>query len=499
MLVRPDPNEDNPLWKYFVYNEGRIIHKWHHYFDIYHNHFSRFRDLPITILEIGVYKGGSLQMWKNYFGDKAKIYGVDIDPQCKELEEDQIKIFIGDQANRDFLRELRDEIGTIDILIDDGGHTMAQQITTFEELYPAVSEIGVYLVEDLHTSYWEDYGGGYKKQGSFIEYAKDFIDSMNAWHSRDPELTPGNLTKSATGIHFYDSVLVIEKYPNTVKPKVRITGRDESVNPFNKLQSVPSPVVTPSNAQTDRLAYLDLMKRTLLDLIYSEPDDMVMSMLSKQLVPVEEARQIGVDWPERALTMIGLERLNNLQFCVEDVLQRGIPGDFIETGVWRGGSCIFMRAILKVYGVTDRIVWVADSFQGLPSPDSEHYPLDKGLDLSGLPELAVSRPEVAHNFERFDLLDDQVQFLEGWFKDTLAAAPIKQLAVLRLDGDLYQSTMEALVALYPKLTPGGYIIIDDYGAVEACRRAVHDYRDQHSITEEIHIIDWGGVYWQRIG
>src|SRR5258706_12579694 len=160
MLVRPDPNEDNPLWKYFVYNEGRIIHKRHHYFDIYHNHFSRFRDLPITILEIGVYKGGSLQMWKNYFGDKAKIYGVDIDPQCKELEEDQIKIFIGDQANREFVRELRDEIGTIDILIVDDEHTMPQQITTFEELYPAVSEIGVYLVEDLNTSYWEGYAGG---------------------------------------------------------------------------------------------------------------------------------------------------------------------------------------------------------------------------------------------------------------------------------------------------------------------------------------------------
>jgi cephalosporin hydroxylase len=226
MLVRPEPNDDNPLWKYFSHNEGRIIHKWHHYFDIYHNHFCRFRDLPITILEIGVYKGGSLQMWKNYFGPKAKIYGVDIDQRCKELEEDQIRIFIGDQSNRDFLKDLRDEIGTIDILIDDGGHTMIQQISTFDELYPAVSETGVYLIEDLHTSYWEDYGGGYKKQGSFIEYAKEFIDSMNAWHSRDPELTPSYLTKSATGIHFYDSVLVIEKYPNDIRPRATITGKD---------------------------------------------------------------------------------------------------------------------------------------------------------------------------------------------------------------------------------------------------------------------------------
>jgi hypothetical protein len=164
-------------------------------------------------------------MWKSYFGPNAKIYGVDIDPRCKELEEDQIKIFIGDQADRGFLQELRGKIGAIDILIDDGGHTMTQQITTFDELYPAVSETGVYLIEDLHTSYWEEYGGGYKKQGSFIEYAKEFIDFINAWHSRDPELTPNFLTKSTTGIHFYDSVLVIEKYPNNIKPKATMTGQ----------------------------------------------------------------------------------------------------------------------------------------------------------------------------------------------------------------------------------------------------------------------------------
>ena len=225
MQVRPQPNDDNPLWRYFSHNQGRFIHKWHHYFDIYHNHFSRFRNRPVTLLEIGVFEGGSLQMWKKYFGRRAKIYGVDVDPKCKDLEEDQIKIFIGDQADRNFLRELAEKIGNIDILIDDGGHTMVQQITTFEELYPSVSATGIYLVEDLHTSYWEDYGGGYKKQGSFIEKAKEFVDAINAWHSREPELTPGSLTKSATGIHFYDSVLVIEKYPNEVKPQASKTGK----------------------------------------------------------------------------------------------------------------------------------------------------------------------------------------------------------------------------------------------------------------------------------
>ena len=283
--------------------------------------------------------------------------------------------------------------------------------------------------------------------------------------------------------YYSQIVTLLNRY--TSNPLISLLEQDRLrsfINALSKPQTVLSPAETPSNAQTGRLAYIDLMKRTLLDLIYSEPDARVIE---------------GRILPERALTMIGLERLNNLQYCIEDVLERGIPGDFIETGAWRGGSCIFMRSILKAHGVTDRIVWVADSFQGLPKPDSKNYPLDKNLDLSGWSQLAVSRSEVTQNFERFGLLDDQVQFLEGWFRDTLAVAPIKQLAVLRLDGDLYQSTMEALEALYPRLMPGGYVIIDDYGAVEQCRQAVHDYRDQHCIVEEIKTIDWTGVYWQR--
>jgi hypothetical protein len=225
MIVKPEPDESNPLWAYFLHNHGGLIYKWHHYFDIYHNHFNRFRDQPVTILEIGVFNGGSLQMWENYFGPKARIYGVDINPVCKTLEKGQVKIFIGDQSDRNFLRKLRDQIGVIDILIDDGGHGMAQQIATFEELYPSVSENGVYLVEDLHTSYWKEFGGGYRKKGSFIEYAKGFIDRMNAWHSRDPRLQPDAFTKSTTGLHFYGSVLILEKHPNLTMPKDSMTGQ----------------------------------------------------------------------------------------------------------------------------------------------------------------------------------------------------------------------------------------------------------------------------------
>ncbi len=205
----------------------------------------------------------------------------------------------------------------------------------------------------------------------------------------------------------------------------------------------------------------------------------------------------GRDWPATAETMIGRKRLDNLIACLTTVLDDGIPGDVIETGVWRGGSTILMRAALAAWEDQNRSVWVADSFMGLPPPDPASYPADSGVDLSGIEALAVSRAEVASNFDRYGLLDDRVRFLEGWFADTLRAAPITDLALIRLDGDLYQSTWEAFDALYPKLSPGGILIVDDYGAFEPCRRAVHDYREQHGIHEEIMAIDWTGVWWRR--
>lgn len=208
-------------------------------------------------------------------------------------------------------------------------------------------------------------------------------------------------------------------------------------------------------------------------------------------------REEGRDWPRLAHTMIGVKRMNNLQFCVEDVIRRGVPGDLIETGVWRGGACIFMRGILKAYGVTDRTVWVADSFAGLPAPNPDEYQADRGDTHHTLEALAVSLEQVQANFERYGLLDGQVRFLKGWFKDTLPGAPIRQLAVARLDGDMYESTMDGLRALYGRLSPGGYLIVDDYGVVPGCRQAVEDYRREHQITEPIQTIDQWGVYWQK--
>jgi O-methyltransferase len=195
--------------------------------------------------------------------------------------------------------------------------------------------------------------------------------------------------------------------------------------------------------------------------------------------------------------MIGLPRLNNLQFCVETALRDGVEGDFIETGVWRGGACIFMRGILKAYGENDRAVWVADSFEGLPPPDVQGFPADRGDKHHKYKELAVSLDEVKQNFERYSLLDGQVRFLRGWFKETLPSAPINSLAVCRLDGDMYESTMEALESLYPKVSKGGFLIVDDYGAVKGCQLAVDEFREKHGIVDDMAVIDWSGVYWRR--
>jgi O-methyltransferase len=260
--------------------------------------------------------------------------------------------------------------------------------------------------------------------------------------------------------------------------------------------------------------YVDLMKKCLTFSLWEGRDgsilevggswDLRLKIIALKLYrallrkPFDSSmRQDGKDWPMLAHTMIGQHRMDNIQHCVETVIKEGVPGDVIETGVWRGGCTIFMRAILKAYGVTDRTVWVADSFAGLPEPDQNKYPDDAGDKHYTFKSLAVSLEQVKANFQKYGLLDNQVQFLKGWFKDTLPGAPIQKLAVARLDGDMYESTMDALVALYPKLSRGGFMIIDDYGAVPACKKAVEDYRKQHGITDEVKKIDWTGSYWRR--
>ncbi|MET7610734.1 TylF/MycF family methyltransferase [Streptomyces seoulensis] len=240
--------------------------------------------------------------------------------------------------------------------------------------------------------------------------------------------------------------------------------------------------------------YLDLMKDVLSNTIYEDPPIPAGWAPSAVYEPLN--RRLGVDWPSQAHTMIGRRRLDNLQFCVERALADGVPGDLIETGVWRGGACIFMRAVLRAHGVTDRRVWVADSFQGMPVPDADSHPADHALAAHTHNDvIAVDLATVRGNFERYGLLDDQVVFLPGWFHETLPSAPIGRLAVLRLDSDLYTSTVQTLDLLHPRVSPGGFVIVDDYH-IPACRDAVHDWRERNGVTEEIEDIDGLGAFWR---
>jgi Macrocin-O-methyltransferase (TylF) len=249
------------------------------------------------------------------------------------------------------------------------------------------------------------------------------------------------------------------------------------VNRHNPFQALP--------AALKHAAIRGLSKRSLM-LVRKKPFD-------------ARVRDEGLDWPCFGFTMVGRKRLDNVQHCVEDILARGVPGDLVETGVWRGGTTILMRAILKKHNIEDVIVWCADSFEGMPKPTTADLKAQANSDFSDRDYLAVSLEQVQANFERFGLLDDQVKFLKGWFRDTLPTAPIERIALLRMDGDLYSSSMDALTCLYPKVSAGGYVIVDDYNSWPACRQAVDEYRRDHGIGEELVSVDPHAVYWQVAG
>jgi len=245
-----------------------------------------------------------------------------------------------------------------------------------------------------------------------------------------------------------------------------------------------------------RELYLDLLVKILTNTIYGDPsidpDD------PASIEPFQpELRSEGRDWPRVAHTMVGLRRLNNVRELAQRIIGEGIPGDFVETGVWRGGCCILMRGVLAANAITNRKVYVVDSFAGLPPPKPNAFPHDEGLNLHLFPQLAVSLEQVQANFARYGLLDHQVIFVKGLFQDTLPSLDAGSFALIRLDGDLYESTYVALDALYPKLSPGGFVVIDDYGAVQACQTAVADYRTLMGIEAPIHEIDWSGAWWQK--
>ena len=205
--------ESNPLEEYFFNHRGRLITKWAHYFEIYHRHFERFRYRKPVIMEIGVFHGGSLQMWHDYFGPGTRVVGVDIHPACLKFEDEMTTIIIGDQADRNFLAQVRERVPRIDILIDDGGHKMEQQIATFEELYPHIQPEGIYLCEDIHTSVITGWGAT-PGSTTFLDYSKALIDKLYGWYvDNKVQECADPITRSTFGLYFYDSILVVEKRP----------------------------------------------------------------------------------------------------------------------------------------------------------------------------------------------------------------------------------------------------------------------------------------------
>ena len=242
-----------------------------------------------------------------------------------------------------------------------------------------------------------------------------------------------------------------------------------------------------------RTRHLDLVEATLIGAISEDAPLPVHGDTTYD----SARRNRGLDWPQKAFSMIGAARMSNLRTLMEHVLLNDIPGDFIETGVWRGGASILMRAVLAAYGIENRKVIVADSFEGLPPPNSEKFPADAGATFHEYDDLAVTEEQVRRNFAKFGLLDDQVIFLKGWFRDTMPRVASERIALLRLDGDMYESTIDPLVHLYDKIPPGGWVIVDDYEVVPACNAAVQDFFAARKISPVLQPIDGVGVYFQK--
>jgi hypothetical protein len=209
------------LWQDFLTNQGKAIHKWSHYFPIYERHFAPWRGRTLTFLEIGVAKGGSLAMWRRYFGPFAQIVGIDIDKRCKAHDDGTLAVRIGDQSDPRFLQSIVDEFGIPDVVLDDGSHRMGHIAASFDFLYPKMDKNGVYLIEDLHTAYWPKFGGGLAEPANFFNVAKALVDRLNAEHTLG-EVSPDAFTRETFSIAFYDSVVVFEKGRTSQKGALEI-------------------------------------------------------------------------------------------------------------------------------------------------------------------------------------------------------------------------------------------------------------------------------------
>jgi len=256
-----------------------------------------------------------------------------------------------------------------------------------------------------------------------------------------------------------------------------------------------------SDAESLRLAYLDLLKLTLCDLAGTRTTSVTRTLdgdvMSRELEgELLRFRTAGMDWPLHGLTMVGLARLDDLQRCVETIVADGVEGDLIEAGTWRGGASILMRATLDSLGEGERMLYVADSFQGFPQVDEPSDGYDLRVDLAACDYLAIPLEEVKANFARLGVGND-VRFVPGFFEDTLSTLGDRRWSLVRLDGDTYDATRFSLETLYPNLSTGGYLVIDDYVQIEQCREAVDDFRRERGITEPLERVDWSGARWRR--
>jgi hypothetical protein len=244
-----------------------------------------------------------------------------------------------------------------------------------------------------------------------------------------------------------------------------------------------------------RESYLKLVEDTLTGIIYEDSPLAIDETTSLVYDPI--IREYGWDWPSKAFTMIGAKRMVNFRCLIENVIAHQVQGDIVETGVWRGGACIFARAVLKAYHIMDRKIILCDSFRGLPAPDASKYPEDASSNFHEFSELAVSLEQVKENFRRFSLLDDQVVFVEGLFRDTMPRLNLDAISVLRLDGDMYESTIDPLHFLYDRISVGGWVIIDDYEIIPACKAAVHAFLAERALEPELIPIDGVGCYFRK--
>ncbi len=451
-----------------------------------------FEVQPDLIVEMGSYKGGGTLYLAHLLDiiGHGRVLSVDIDHSNFIVSHSRITILTGSTQDQKVIDHIKQECQNLKVMIiHDADHTATMVLKDLNTYADLVTKDSYFIVEDGIVDLFSRQsviGGSLGEPGpllairEFLKKDRRFVVDRDCEKYRLTSNPNGYLKKIADDQPECDDW--VDSY--------RMIGTSFS-------SRIPEIIVprTESEYRYIRNLYLDLMQSLLQGRIYPEgSQESCAARLSDDLL-----RENCLDWLAQALTMIGIKRMVNLRELIESVLADNIPGDFIETGVWRGGACIMMRALLKAHNITDRCVWVADSFAGLPPANEELYPADVGSDFHKNDELAVSLEEVQNNFRTYDLLDDQVKFLKGWFKDTLPSAEIDQLSLLRLDGDMYESTMDVLTALYPKLSPGGYVIIDDYHIVPACKKAVEDYCRDNGITSEIIEIDGSGVYWQKPG